>query len=50
MAESNGIAINGKMAKLIVKKYGKKNHLNFEDCLGVNRGRTSHSVSKSSKK
>lgn len=50
LAESNGIAINEKMAKLIVKKYGKKDHLNVEDCLRVNKRRASHSVSKSPRK
>lgn len=50
LAESNGIAINEKMAKLIVKKYGRKDHLSLEDCLFVNKRRASHSVSKSPKK
>ena len=50
LAESKGIAINEKMAKLIVKKYGRKDHLSLEDCLRVNKRRASHSVSKSPKK
>ncbi len=50
LAESNGIAINEKMAKLVVKKYGRKDHLSLEDCLRVNKRRASHSVSKSPKK
>jgi len=28
------------MAKLIVKKYGKKDHLNTEDCLKINNRRS----------
>ena len=50
LAESNGVNISEKMAKLIVKKYGKKDHLNVDDCLKVNHRRNSKSVSKSPRK
>lgn len=50
LGEANGITITEKMAKLIVKKYGKKDHLNVEDCLRVNQRRNSKSISKSPKK
>ena len=39
MAESSGVIITEKMAKLIVKKYGKKDHLNIEDCIKINNRR-----------
>lgn len=50
LAESNGVNISEKMAKLIVKKYGKKDHLNVDDCLKVNQRRNSKSLSKSPRK
>lgn len=50
LGESNGVAITEKMAKLIVKKYGKKDHLTVDDCLRVNQRRNSKSVSKSPRK
>jgi len=40
MGESLGISITAPMAKHIVKKYGKKDHLNMEDCLKVNTRRS----------
>lgn len=40
MAQSSGVTINEKMAKLIVKKYGKKDHLNTEDCIKINNRRS----------
>jgi hypothetical protein len=50
LGESNGVTITERMAKLIVKKYGKKDHLSVEDCLRVNQRRNSKSLSKSPKK
>ncbi len=48
MAESSGVTISVKMAKLIVRKYGKKDHLNTEDCIKIkNRRSGEKSVSKS---
>jgi len=47
MAESTGVTMTEKMAKLVVKKYGKKDHLNIDDCLKVNTRRYSKSTSKS---
>jgi len=38
------------MAKLIVKKYGKKDHLTMDDCLKVNNRRRSKSGPKSPSK
>lgn len=46
MGESIGVNINEKMAKMIVKKYGKKDHLNVDDCLRVNQRRASKSLIK----
>ena len=34
------MTISVKMAKLIVKKYGKKDHLNAEDCIKINNRRS----------
>lgn len=51
MAQSSGVTINEKMAKLIVKKYGKKDHLNTEDCIRINNRRSGQkSASKSPQK
>lgn len=50
MGESLGVTITAKMAKLIVKKYGKKDHLNVEDCIKVNNRRNSKSTPKSPSK
>jgi hypothetical protein len=57
MAEGSGVAISEKVAKLIVRKYGRrKDHLTPEDCLLVAQRRHSRShsaprtVSKSPKK
>jgi hypothetical protein len=48
LGESNGVTITDKVAKLIVKKYGKrKDHLTIDDCIKVNQRRNSKSVSKS---
>jgi len=47
MGESSGVTVTEKMAKLIVKKYGKKDHLNVDDCLKINTRRYSKSTSKS---
>ena len=41
MGESNGVNIDMYMAKKIVKKYGKKDYLNAEDCLKINKRRSS---------
>ena len=41
MGESNGVAIDIHLAKKIVKKYGKKDYLNAEDCLRINKRRSS---------
>lgn len=38
------------MGKLIVKKYGKKDHLTMDDCLKVNNRRRSKSTPKSPSK
>lgn len=50
MGEGTGVTITEKMAKLIVRKYGKKDHLNVDDCLKVNTRRYSKSQSKSPQK
>jgi hypothetical protein len=50
MGESIGVNITEKMAKLIVKKYGKKDHLTADDCLRINKRRSSKSFSKSPQK
>jgi hypothetical protein len=50
MGENNGITVNQKMAKMIVKKYGKKDFLNAEDCVRINKRRQSKSQSKSAQK
>jgi len=48
MGESTGVTINEKVAKLIVKKYGKrKDHMTVEDCLNINARRSGKSQSKS---
>ena len=39
MGEGSGVTISEKMAKAIVRKYGKKDHLNAEDCLRINTRR-----------
>jgi hypothetical protein len=40
MGENTGIQINQKIAKAIIRKYGKrKDHLNIEDCLRINERR-----------
>jgi ribosome maturation factor RimP len=52
MGESTGIVITEKIAKLIVRKYGKrKDHLTVEDCINVSRRQSAgRSTSKSPKK
>jgi hypothetical protein len=40
MGESLGITITAPIAKHIVKKYGKKDHLSVDDCLRVNSRRS----------
>jgi hypothetical protein len=45
MGESSGVAITEKVAKLIVRKYGRrKDHLGAEDCLALVQRRTSQSA------
>ena len=46
MGESSGVTITEKMAKAIVKKYGKKDHMNVDDCIRVNSRRASKSLKK----
>jgi len=51
MAESSGVSISVKMAKMVVRKYGKKDHLNSEDCIKINNRRSGEkSVSRSPQK
>jgi hypothetical protein len=50
LGESNGVKITEKMAKLIIKKNGRKDHWNVEACLKVNARRHSKGVSKSAAK
>ncbi len=50
MGESNGVTITEKMAKRIVRKYGKKDSLNAEDCVRINNRRNSKSYSRSPQK
>lgn len=45
MGESSGVTIPAKMAKRIVKKYGKKDYLTSDDCLKINRRHQSKSQS-----
>lgn len=46
MGESCGVAINERMAKAIVRKYGhRKDHLNLEDCARINQRRRETSTS-----
>jgi hypothetical protein len=47
MGEASGIPISMHMAKRIVKKYGKKDFLNSDDCVRINQRRNSRSLSKS---
>lgn len=47
MGESNGVTVTMKMAKRIIKKYGKKDFLNSDDCVKINQRRQSRSQSKS---
>ena len=46
MGESTGVTITEKMAKAIVRKYGKKDHMNMDDCVRVNSRRNSKSLGK----
>ena len=40
MGESCGVTVNERMAKAMVRKYGnRKDHLNIEDCMKINRRR-----------
>jgi hypothetical protein len=51
MGENCGITITEKMAKAMVRKYGKrKDHLDLEDCYRINdrRGTRANSKSKAS--
>ncbi len=50
MGESTGVQVNEKMAKRIVRKYGKKDSLTADDCLKINNRRASKSLSKSPQK
>ena len=50
MGESHGVSITMNMAKRMVKKYGKKDFLNSDDCVKVNKRRQSKSLSKSPNK
>ena len=45
MGESCGVTINERVAKAIVRKYGnRKDHLNLEDCMKINRRRVDSQV------
>jgi Ca2+-binding EF-hand superfamily protein len=51
MGESSGVAISEKMAKAIVRKYGKrKDYLDLEDCVRINDRWTTRNTSKSPNK
>ena len=51
MADNCGITIGEKLAKAIVRKYGKKkDHLNVEDCIRINERRNKKGLSKSPRK
>ncbi len=51
MGESSGVAISEKVAKMIVRKYGRrKDHLSSEDCLAVAQRRTSKSTGRNTSK
>ena len=51
MGESSGVTISEKMAKAIVRKYGKrKEYLDLEDCVRINERWTTRNTSKSPNK
>lgn len=50
MGETTGVAVNERMAKRIVRKYGKKDVLTADDCIKLNNRRASKSFSKSPQK
>lgn len=48
MGESSGVTISAKVAKAIVRKYGKrKDHLDLDDCIRLNERWTNRNTSKS---
>jgi hypothetical protein len=51
MGESSSVPITSKVAKTIIRKYGRrKDHLDVEDCVRINERWTTRNASKSPSK